>query len=238
MLPEQEGAFFRLLLVAWGKGIDEPSLAADDATLAVLSRLGKRWPKLGPLIREQFVERDGRLYNAKLSEVWAGQQVKHTNAVERGKLGGRPPKAKVKLSISSAKATENQLERELEKEEEKTLPPPPAKAAASDEVFDRTWAKYPRRAGGNSRADALKAWKARLSSGVDPLALEAGVERYAAFVRASGDEGTKFVKQAATFFGPSEHWLEEFAPPVIKQTTRMPTTKMVFENGWYVDVPA
>ncbi len=104
MLPEQEGAFFRLLLRAWGKGAVEPSIPADDASLATLSRLGKRWGKLGGLVREQFTERDGRLYNAKLSEVWADQQQKHDSAVERGKLGGRSRAAKGKQSSSSATA--------------------------------------------------------------------------------------------------------------------------------------
>lgn len=103
-----------------------------------------------------------------------------------------------------------------------------------DEEFSRAWAKYPRRAGGNPRADALKAWRARLAAGVDPSQLEAGVERYAAYVKAAGKEGTEFVKLGSTFFGPSEHWAEPYdAPPAPKGKT-----VMVFHDGWYSDVPA
>lgn len=110
MLPEQEGAFFRLLLRAWGKGASEPSLPADDASLAILSRLGNRWKKLGALVRAQFEERDGKLYNAKLSEVWLEQQTKHERAVARGGKGGKAKAAKAQNSSSSTRAVPEQSE--------------------------------------------------------------------------------------------------------------------------------
>jgi len=130
MLPEQEGAFFRLLLRAWGKGVDEPALPDDDKVLAVLSRLGKRWAKLGPLVKEQFEAREGRLFNAKLSEVWDAQQSSHRQAVERGKLGGRTRVANLKSGLSSSQDTLKQLEVELEVEEEKSSAPPPSRMRA------------------------------------------------------------------------------------------------------------
>ena len=85
-------------------------------------------------------------------------------------------------------------------------------------AFERAWALYPKRGGGNSKADALKAWNARIHGtpklpAVDPAVIIAGVERYAAYIRGKGDEGTEFVKQAATFFGPSKHWEEAWTPP-------------------------
>lgn len=89
MLPEQEGAYVRLLIISWGNGSVEPSLPVDDATLAKLSRLGGRWKKLGPLVRAQFQERDGRLYNAKLTEVWNQCQENHRVAVARASKGGK-----------------------------------------------------------------------------------------------------------------------------------------------------
>lgn len=94
-------------------------------------------------------------------------------------------------------------------------PPPeaPPNRSAYPAEFEAVWAIYPKRAGGNSKADALKAWRARRAQGVSPEALHAGVERYAAFLRATGKLGTEFVKQAATFFGPGECWREPWAPP-------------------------
>lgn len=86
-------------------------------------------------------------------------------------------------------------------------------AMASDDAFERAWRNYPKRAGGNSKKEALKAWTARVQSGVDPAELAAGVERYARYIRATGKEGTEYVKQASTFFGPNEHWKESWEIP-------------------------
>ena len=84
--------------------------------------------------------------------------------------------------------------------------------AAGDD-FEQVWAAYPKRAGSNSKQDARKAWAARVRSGVDPAELAAGVERYAKYMRATGKEGTEYVKQAATFFGLGEHWKESWETP-------------------------
>ena len=79
--------------------------------------------------------------------------------------------------------------------------------------FDQAWQAYPKRAGGNSKAAAFKAWKARLKDGVKPEDMLAGVKRYAAYARATGSIGTQFVKQAATFFGPDRHFEESWQAP-------------------------
>jgi hypothetical protein len=49
--------------------------------------------------------------------------------------------------------------------------------------------------------------------GVKPEEMTAGVERYATYVRAVGSEGTQYVKQAATFFGPEKYWRDDWALP-------------------------
>lgn len=79
--------------------------------------------------------------------------------------------------------------------------------------FETAWQAYPKRAGGNSKAAAFKAWKARLKDGVSPADMLAGVERYAAYVCTTGSTGTQFVKQAATFFGPDRHFEESWQAP-------------------------
>ena len=75
------------------------------------------------------------------------------------------------------------------------------------------WSKYPRRAGSNSRPDALKAWRARLADGVSVADMEAGVARYAAFAKATGKERTELVMQGQRFFGPGLHWAESWFLP-------------------------
>lgn len=102
MLPEQRGAYIDLLAYAWGNGSEPPSLDADDVKLASLSGLGARWKKLGPLIRAQFTESEGRLYNAKLTEVWDAQQTKYERRAVAGKKGGEgKAKRKQRHSIAS-----------------------------------------------------------------------------------------------------------------------------------------
>ncbi|WP_227699803.1 hypothetical protein [Raoultella ornithinolytica] len=93
-----------------------------------------------------------------------------------------------------------------------SAPARPAKQDYSPE-FETAWDAYPKRAGGNSKAGAFKAWKARLKDGVKPDDMLAGVKRYATYARATGSIGTQFVKQAATFFGPDRHFDESWQAP-------------------------
>lgn len=80
--------------------------------------------------------------------------------------------------------------------------------------FERAFAAYPKRLGGNSKREAFGKWTASLNRGADPKAMEDGVHRYAKFCDAIHKTGTEFVKQAATFFGPSECWLDAWDVPL------------------------
>ncbi|HDS1113650.1 TPA: hypothetical protein QDZ58_000460 [Pluralibacter gergoviae] len=79
------------------------------------------------------------------------------------------------------------------------------------EEFEQAWQEYPKRSGGNSKADAFKAWTARIKTGATAEELTDGVRRYARYAAASGKLGTEYVKQASTFFGPSKHYEEPWA---------------------------
>ena len=70
--------------------------------------------------------------------------------------------------------------------------------------FENFWNSYPRREGKRS---ALKQWNARLKAGATSDEMIAGAQAYAAKVKGDGRE-TKFVKLAATFLGPDEHFRE------------------------------
>lgn len=87
------------------------------------------------------------------------------------------------------------------------------------EEFELVWKEYPKRAGGNSKDDAFKAWTARIKSGATVQELTDGVRRYAGYVAAAGKLNTEYVKQASTFFGPSKHYEEQwsFEAPIGKR---------------------
>lgn len=131
MTPEQEGAFIRLLAIAW---LNDPpcTLPDDDAYLAQRSRLGRRWARVGQLVRSQFQpDGEGRLRNAKLYAVWQEQMAKHERRVQAGSRGG-VAKAMLKQSSSNARAMpeqcssiQNQIQIQNQKEQKK----PAARAA-------------------------------------------------------------------------------------------------------------
>lgn len=87
---------------------------------------------------------------------------------------------------------------------------PEPKKTYPDE-FELVWSIYPKRAGGNSKSDAFKAWNARIRDGTAAEEIYSGVERYAAFVKFEGNLNTQYVKQAKTFFGPGMHFSEPWA---------------------------
>lgn len=87
------------------------------------------------------------------------------------------------------------------------VPDPGSQDARAD--FELAWAAYPKRAN-NPKAKAWKAYAARRKSGVTAEELLAGVRAYAAYCEREGID-PKFIKQGATFFGPDEHWLTDYA---------------------------
>ena len=80
--------------------------------------------------------------------------------------------------------------------------------------FEEAWAAYPKRPGA-SKADAFKAWSARIKEGVDPAHLVGGVTRYANYCKTLGTE-PNFIKQPATFFGPGRHYESDWSVPMGK----------------------
>lgn len=82
-----------------------------------------------------------------------------------------------------------------------------------DPAFEQVWLLYPKRAGSNSKFKAEQAWKKRIKETSVQPDIEQGVMRYRKFCEATGKVGTEFVLQAATFFGPAKHYLEDWELP-------------------------
>ena len=75
----------------------------------------------------------------------------------------------------------------------------PIEAASGPDDFETFWTTYPKRAGGNPKTTALKAWNARRKDGHTAATLIDGAQRYAAYCQATGKINTEYVKQASTF---------------------------------------
>lgn len=74
--------------------------------------------------------------------------------------------------------------------------------------FEAAWSAYPSRPGA-SKAATFKAWKARLKAGATAVQMIEGASAYAAYCKAERTE-PQFIKQAATFFGPGEHYASDW----------------------------
>lgn len=152
------------------------------------------------------------------------------NRIKKAESRSRGVKARVNDSQAmSAVSAQEEEEAYTDKEEKKKT------TLGYADGFEAVWKVYPRRAGGNSKADAGKAFSARVREGVSHDDLLAGVERYAAYIRATGKEGSEYVKLGATFFGPSQHYAESWnAPPATRspgtQLTQQDRNKLVLDN--------
>ena len=77
----------------------------------------------------------------------------------------------------------------------------------SEEAFDRFWAVYPQRDGGNPRKPAADFFRALVRRGVDPEEIISGARRYAASV--ADIEDRWFIAQAKTWLN-QERWRDEY----------------------------
>lgn len=75
-------------------------------------------------------------------------------------------------------------------------------------LFEHAWRLYPRRPN-NNRQKAWRAWQARVKAGEAESAMLDGTRAYAAFV-AREQTQPRFVKLAATFYGPDRPYLDDY----------------------------
>lgn len=111
-------------------------------------------------------------------------------------------------------------ELELQQPPAEPKPKPAAKRASYPADFEAAWSAYPRRAGSNPKRGAFKAWSARIAEGEEPSALQAAVERYAAYITARGECRTEFVMQGQRFFGPNGEYENDWTLPASRQPAR------------------
>jgi len=91
---------------------------------------------------------------------------------------------------------------------------------AVNAMFDEFWKAYPRRDGANPKAPSFKKFKAALAAGVDPDQIVASARRYAAEMRAKGQEKSPYVAQAMTWLG-QQRW-SDYGEPEPETTSVAP----------------
>lgn len=133
-----------------------------------------------------------------------------------------PPPPKVKAA-KLRRTPENSGERRVSKEKLSEVKSSKGKTAGAeapqttpaptDLLFSEAWDAYPRRSGSNPKADALRAWKARVADGVGEKDMLDGTRRYADFCTATAKHGTEYVMQARRFFGPKREFGEPWGAP-------------------------
>jgi len=96
--------------------------------------------------------------------------------------------------------------------------------------FQNIWITYPKRAGSNPKLVAYAAYKKCLISD-PPTVMFAGVVRYRQFCESTGKINTEYVMQAATFFGPEKHYLNDWEIPADNQMPQ-DNTKLV---AWAIE---
>ena len=76
--------------------------------------------------------------------------------------------------------------------------------------FEWIWKNKPERQGSNGKKSAYNACRARIKAGSNWRELAEGVVRYAKHCKTEGKLGTQYVMQMTTFFGPDEHYKNEW----------------------------
>lgn len=120
---------------------------------------------------------------------------------------GAPPPPQHLHPTPAAPAPITVIEPSIESSCNRKKPP-----AAADE-FAEIRKVYPRRGGGQRWEDAHSGYLKAIAAGHTHESILAGVERYAAHIRATGKENTEYVQQAATFMGRNKGFTEPWTIP-------------------------
>lgn len=212
LTTELHGAYLLLIMDYWMNG----PLPDDDDLLASITKMTPdAWSIARAKLEKYFSIAGGCWKQKRIEEELAAATEKKRKAREKAKKA-----AAARWDDAPSNATSN-ASGELEdcpspspspskSIKDKDLVPPKGGTEDYPPEFEEVWKQYPKRAGGNPKKATFKKWQARLKEGVDAQTMLDGVKRYAAYCKAEKKTGTQYVMQGETFFGPSEHYLEEY----------------------------
>lgn len=213
LTTELHGAYLLLIMDYWMNG----PLPDDDALLASITKMTPdAWSNARAKLKHYFSIESGCWKQKRIEEELAAATEKKRKSRDKAKKA-----AAARWNDAPSNAPSNasaQLEEcpspspsPSESIKDKTHVPPEGGTDDYPPEFERAWKDKPRREGGNSKKAAYKQWKARLRAGATVEDLTDGMERYRKFCEAKKIIGTDKVKMMATFWGPDEHYLEDYA---------------------------
>lgn len=149
---------------------------------------------------------------------------KYTKTVERNKnnglKGGRPktqPKPEEPKKPSGfydnptkPKKADSDSDSDSDKKEHGSSGDKPNAKKDYPEEFEWIWSNKPEREGANPKRKAYQACSARNKQGASWREMAEGMKRYKEYCEKSKIIGTRMVQQMATFFGPDEHFKNEW----------------------------
>lgn len=259
---DEHGAYLLLLMAYWRNG---GPLQDDDKRLAsIVKATAREWASLRATLAEFFAVEGGLWIHKRVDEERAKAAKFIDKQKANGNKGGRPRKTQTitqkepmgfawdnpnhnpnespspsqlnpspelfaQDSVITPAVISESLENQTPSRKESTVPPD------LDPQFDQAWEAYPKRPGA-SRSAALKAWRARIRAGVDPVVVLDGVRRYAAYCAAK-QTAPEYIKHAATFFGPDQHYLADWTPwtqpragPSDREAGRLAAANSIFKD--------
>lgn len=207
---DQHGGYLLLLMAYWREG---GPLADDDEELAaIVKATPKEWAQLRPRMAKFFTVADGFWTHKRVEQELAGARERSEKSSSKAQKA-----AQARWGSSSKNAPSNAPSIPQAVQEQCPTPSPSsslrseqscAKPSGYSTDFELAWMAYPSRTG-HSKAEAFKAWKARIADGEAVETILQGINRYAAYCEANHTE-PRFVKHAATFFGPDRHYLNDW----------------------------
>ncbi|MHC4616268.1 MAG: hypothetical protein ACYTEQ_00805 [Planctomycetota bacterium] len=212
MTPAEEGAYIRLLAVAWNA--TDCGLPDDDDQLAVLSRLREAWfDGSGDKVRRCFFSKNERLFNTRLLAERKKQREWKRKSSEGGKASAESrAKARRAKALEEAKGGARVVQPPHQPNGNSPSPSPspsssPKKRHVYTPDFEKIWVAYP---GNDGKFKSSNLVQRAMDGGVTLQEILDGIERYRAYVEHERKGGfQRKWKGGAVFFG-NRNWEDEW----------------------------
>lgn len=182
------------------RAMSKPEQEAVRAVAEMFFPIGEDGLRRNQRATEEITEAAPAIEAARLNGKKGGRPRKETQKEPSGFSIGNPDTTQIEPNSKAPHSSDNCSSLRSEQS--------CAKPSGYSADFEQAWMAYPSRTG-HSKAEAFKAWRARIADGEAVETILQGINRYAAYCEANHTE-PRFVKHAATFLGPDRHYLNDW----------------------------